>query len=248
MDNMKHKIECQLVANVIKDKCAHCEEILFSESWCTQERCIRFTLPIFRALFPPKQNAGDWDSGDFVMFEVNNKDTFEIICNFASECFPKEYENDRDIILKEFGVSNDNVFMQLRCNSLAPNVIFDFFEDFLSKVLPKLQRKILGAFILPAEEDVFKEGDAKQITSIRYERNRKARELCLSYYGKACRRCGLDFAEKYGEEYANLIEVHHIVPISGIGDNYIVDPVKDLIPLCPNCHAMTHYDIKMLKK
>ncbi len=77
MDNMKHKIERQLVANVIIDKCAHCEEILFSESWCTQERCIRFTLPIFRALFPPKQNAGDWDSGDFVMFEFVER--FDVI-------------------------------------------------------------------------------------------------------------------------------------------------------------------------
>jgi 5-methylcytosine-specific restriction protein A len=25
-----------------------------------------------------------------------------------------------------------------------------------------------------------------------------------------------------------------------MGNNYIVDPVKDLEPVCPNCHAMLH--------
>ncbi|MGB8698791.1 MAG: HNH endonuclease, partial [Thermosynechococcaceae cyanobacterium] len=34
--------------------------------------------------------------------------------------------------------------------------------------------------------------------------------------------------------------VHHIKPISEIGESYIVDPVTDLIPVCPNCHAVIH--------
>ena len=28
--------------------------------------------------------------------------------------------------------------------------------------------------------------------------------------------------------------------ISDIGKEYEVDPIKDLIPVCPNCHAMIH--------
>ncbi|WP_416366797.1 HNH endonuclease [Pseudomonas sp. UFMG81] len=32
--------------------------------------------------------------------------------------------------------------------------------------------------------------------------------------------------------------VHHIVPLSTIGAEYKLDPIKDLIPLCPNCHAV----------
>jgi hypothetical protein len=217
---------------------------LFEESWCTQERCIRFTLPIFRAIFPPGQDGGDWDSGDFVMFEVNNKDTFEIVCLFASKNFPKEYASDRDILLKEFNVSGGNVLWQSKCDSVAPNMIFDFFEGFLRNVLPQLQRKILGSFISPIQEEVLEEGTVKHITSIRYERNRKARELCLSYHGKTCKRCGLNFEDIYGAEYANIIEVHHVVPISEIGTSYIVDPINDLTPLCPNCHAIVHCDIK----
>lgn len=242
MENRKQYLERQLVANVIKDKCAHNDDILFEESWCTQERCIRFTLPIFRALFPPKQNGGDWDSGDFVMFEVTNKDAIEIICMFSSKSFPKEYESDRDILFKEFDISNGNVLWQSRFNSVAPNMIFDFFDNFLTSTLPRLRRKILGVFISPIQEEVLEEGAVKYVNSIRYERNRKARELCLSYHGKTCKRCGLNFEESYGAKYAGLIEVHHIIPISEIGASYIVDPIKDLIPLCPNCHAIVHCD------
>ena len=37
-----------------------------------------------------------------------------------------------------------------------------------------------------------------------------------------------------------FIHVHHIVPLSGLGKSYVVDPINDLRPVCPNCHAMLH--------
>ena len=55
-----------------------------------------------------------------------------------------------------------------------------------------------------------------------------------------CSICGFDFEKNYGELGKGFIHVHHIVPVSKIGPNYIIDPVKDLIPVCPNCHAMLH--------
>jgi 5-methylcytosine-specific restriction protein A len=36
------------------------------------------------------------------------------------------------------------------------------------------------------------------------------------------------------------IHVHHIVPLSAIKESYVVDPVTDLVPVCPNCHAIIH--------
>ena len=36
------------------------------------------------------------------------------------------------------------------------------------------------------------------------------------------------------------VDVHHIIPLAKIRKNYQVDPTKDLIPLCANCHAMIH--------
>jgi 5-methylcytosine-specific restriction protein A len=32
--------------------------------------------------------------------------------------------------------------------------------------------------------------------------------------------------------------VHHLVPLASIGREYHIDPVADLRPVCPNCHAM----------
>jgi 5-methylcytosine-specific restriction protein A len=34
--------------------------------------------------------------------------------------------------------------------------------------------------------------------------------------------------------------VHHREPVSGLAPGTIIDPVKDLIPICSNCHAMLH--------
>jgi predicted HNH restriction endonuclease len=34
--------------------------------------------------------------------------------------------------------------------------------------------------------------------------------------------------------------VHHLRPLSGIAEEYEIDPVEDLRPVCPNCHAMLH--------
>ena len=50
--------------------------------------------------------------------------------------------------------------------------------------------------------------------------------------------------------------MHHLKQLSDIGDEYELDPIKDLRPVCPNCHAMIHRqksalsieDIKLLIK
>ena len=51
---------------------------------------------------------------------------------------------------------------------------------------------------------------------------------------------GFDFGKFYGDEFSNMIEVHHIKPLSSIRKEYQLNPVEDLIPLCPNCHYVVH--------
>lgn len=92
---------------------------------------------------------------------------------------------------------------------------------------------------LPGSED-YLEGTSKKIVVNAYERNPFARQKCIAYYGTKCSVCGFDFYEKYGEMGRGYIHVHHLVPISAIGKEYKVDPIKDLRPVCPNCHAMLH--------
>jgi 5-methylcytosine-specific restriction protein A len=74
----------------------------------------------------------------------------------------------------------------------------------------------------------------------KYERDPRARQLCLNHYGYCCSVCGLDFSERYGELGAGFIHVHHLKELSAVGQGYNVDPVADLRPVCPNCHAMLH--------
>ncbi|WP_018632773.1 HNH endonuclease [Neomegalonema perideroedes] len=73
-----------------------------------------------------------------------------------------------------------------------------------------------------------------------YERDKDARAACVRHYGAKCQACEFDFRKAYGAHGEGFIHVHHLVPLSTIGEDYEVDPIKDLIPLCPNCHAMIH--------
>ncbi|RME44545.1 MAG: HNH endonuclease, partial [Chloroflexi bacterium] len=45
---------------------------------------------------------------------------------------------------------------------------------------------------------------------------------------------------EYGELGKGFIHVHHVIPLSEIDSRYEVDPINDLCPVCPNCHAMIH--------
>ena len=84
------------------------------------------------------------------------------------------------------------------------------------------------------------EGAVKSVLVNKYERNPIARQICLDKHGYNCSVCELNFEENYGEIGKNFIHVHHIIPISSIGNEYEIDPENDLVPVCPNCHAMLH--------
>lgn len=88
--------------------------------------------------------------------------------------------------------------------------------------------------------DVYPEGAKKLVTVNAYERNIKARDKCIEHWGINCQGCGINFELVYGSIGKMFIHVHHIKPISEIGEAYEVDPINDLIPLCPNCHSMVH--------
>ena len=86
------------------------------------------------------------------------------------------------------------------------------------------------------------EGALLRITVNRYERDPVARQKCIEHYGTACVVCGFDFEKRYGAIGVGFIHVHHVVDIASIGGRYQIDPVRDLRPVCPNCHAMLHQE------
>jgi 5-methylcytosine-specific restriction protein A len=117
--------------------------------------------------------------------------------------------------------------------------ILSWTEIFLSMVMPLLP------LVDENEENVQKteglpEGAQTKILVNRYERSRANRQACIAVHGHTCVVCGFDFQRQYGEEGRGYIEVHHIVPVSKLGEGYLINPIKDLIPVCANCHAMIH--------
>lgn len=92
----------------------------------------------------------------------------------------------------------------------------------------------------PEQSVAYVEGASLTVKVNRFERNLKARDVCISHHGASCKVCDLNFVQTYGNLGAGFIHVHHIVPISDICKEYEVDPVNDLVPVCPNCHAILH--------
>jgi len=90
------------------------------------------------------------------------------------------------------------------------------------------------------EKTTYTEGTPNQVTQTQYERNPFAREACIKHFGYSCAVCQFDFEIHYGEIGKNFIHVHHLTKVATVGKPYEVNPVKDLIPVCPNCHAMLH--------
>jgi 5-methylcytosine-specific restriction enzyme A len=86
----------------------------------------------------------------------------------------------------------------------------------------------------------YREGAVREILVNVYERNRTARQACVDHFGAVCSVCDLCFEKQYGLLGTGFIHIHHMVPLSEIGPNYQVNPLEDLRPVCPNCHAMLH--------
>ncbi len=111
----------------------------------------------------------------------------------------------------------------------------------LEKVWSKKKGMRVRPFIVEADSSThYPEGAVERITVNAYERNPAARRDCIAHYGTACYVCGFKFSEFYGASLADFIHVHHLTPLSSLGRRYRVNPVRDLRPVCPNCHAVIH--------
>lgn len=98
---------------------------------------------------------------------------------------------------------------------------------------------------LVLEDDNFPQSDALEGKRIaydgsRYERSVKNRNAAIRIHGTTCMICGFDFAKTYGLLGEGYTEVHHIRPLSDLQQEVEIDPEKDLICICANCHRMLH--------
>ena len=115
-------------------------------------------------------------------------------------------------------------------------------ESIASELFSEIQQSPAFGFLVPSENEVrlYAEGKSKSVTSKTYDRSPLARQACIEHYGYTCCVCGFNFERVYGPLGENYIEVHHLKPIADIGKEYLIDPIKDLRPVCANCHRMLH--------
>ena len=106
---------------------------------------------------------------------------------------------------------------------------------------PSLNAPLVLYFDEESTGEEHSEGARTAVLVNRFERNPRAREACISHYGLRCSVCEISFRERYGEALEDFIHVHHLVPLSTIGVEYRLNPVADLRPVCPNCHAVIHH-------
>ena len=121
-----------------------------------------------------------------------------------------------------------------------PRILAEIAQVERSGVLPDLDFQNV---VLPEEisaSAAYLEGSVLSVKVNKFERSAQARRRCIEHYGSSCTVCGIEFERIYGELGAGYIEVHHVVPLSKVGCAYEADPVRDLRPVCSNCHAMLH--------
>jgi len=175
-------------------------------------------------------------SNDKVMFRavlnrkyLQNDDLFELL---VSE-YPSESIEDRNYFDEYVICSHQND------NEEITKAISSFFETRFNDIESTIISHILK-IVKVNELKEMHEGEPISVELNKYERNREARLLCIKHYGAKCAICGFDFGKVYGDEFKGMIEVHHKKPLYEIKKDYIVDPINDLIPVCPNCHSAIH--------
>lgn len=140
-------------------------------------------------------------------------------------------------------------------DGFGPATIGGFVPKLTSKKLIKVGSKWYASdkeieFSSPDEIDIpekYIEGASKEVFINVYERNPAARKKCIEHYGYKCSVCDFNFEKIYGEIGKGYIHVHHIVPLAKLKKAYKLNPIKDLIPICPNCHAMIHRTDPVMK-
>jgi 5-methylcytosine-specific restriction protein A len=196
-------------------------------SWKVQLHLDVFTAPLISAM-QARYTERKLGLESYMELAEAKNNYFHLSINGNSESIPITEEwNEINLVLAKSYFSEESEFSSLSA------VILDFMCIVLFLIIEDTEWSI--------GEDLGKEEGASFSEIVKkYERSRYNRALCLKFYGFMCRGCGDELAEKYGPIGTDVIHVHHIVPVSQMQSSYQLNPIKDLVPLCPNCHNIVH--------
>lgn len=138
------------------------------------------------------------------------------------------------------GISDVQAFLM----KAKPNTVdcFQFAKNLYDSFEVWKKRKELNDLNQGTKEAITSgiEGKKKEVFTTTYERDSKLRSQAVIIHGTTCAACGFNFENVYGKWGEGYIQVHHIKPLSENETEIEVNPRKDLIVLCANCHAMVH--------
>lgn len=156
--------------------------------------------------------------------------------------WPQEWENfNIELSCKPFDTENEDIVNDVIL--FQQEIILGFIVSFL-----ELKEVFIDNESRSTDEfEKLPEGAKTTVVVNRYERSIKNRSACINYFGLTCQVCGFDFEKIYGALGKGFIHVHHITPVSELGENYFIDPITDLLPVCPNCHYMLHKENPPIK-
>jgi 5-methylcytosine-specific restriction protein A len=212
-------------------------EILNDENLCNEK-----TLNILRCVFKSdnyKAYAGEIapELGYSHHAPLNT-----IISNFAKRILKKYPDINPPQRFDGYGINYWHIpFLGIDEGNKFPWILRDELAVALSKKYPSdvVNQPLPEEFIENAL--MYVEGASKQVVKNIYERDLNARKAYLNHFGYTCVICGFNFEEVYGPAGKNIIHVHHHTnPLSFLKEEHTVDPIKDLVPVCPNCHTMIH--------
>jgi len=182
---------------------------------------------------------------------ISKKEVFKLLatkCLSTFSDFTMEINGDRVNPLepKKWNENWNRLHIKLsKRHIIHENLAISEIEDAILDISGALLGLILS--LLPLEEVTSEEstvglpeGALSHIQVNRYERSPFNRQACLRLHGYICKACCFDFGVKYGNLGKDFIHVHHVVPVSELGPDYDINLETDLIPVCPNCHAMIH--------
>ncbi len=257
--NMKMEVQTQLLGEMITGRCEAQPGIYFFRYLCSGNRIIRFTTETLEKVLPSqRKRSGAWKTGVFLQYEIINEGTsLQLQLSLSTVGLGQKNQKRMDALKKSFGTENtpdeSGILVLRQWNyevgtepeqaRLALDEIFDIEVPFTDSELRQwMYRDTLRIRSFPkqVEPDKLEEGKEVPVRADRFERNLQARRKCIAHYGTTCQICQFDFGYVYGNDFAGKIEVHHIVPLSEIREDHVVDPIRDLIPVCSNCHTALH--------
>lgn len=166
-------------------------------------------------------------------------DEYKEVCTTITNTLHKAYYDQKGKGKRVWGQLNDNDIKKLKDLGSSYTLNIETTKNIVISKPEVLAEEV-------TDPKKYNEGATKTISVNVYERNPAARNKCIEHYGDSCTICDFNFGNVFGELGQGYIHVHHLRPLSEIGESYNLDPIKDLRPVCPNCHSMLHRQVPAL--